>query len=460
MNESSAREGTKRRSDGQPNILVIMTDQQRWDTVGAYGCPMDLTPNLDAMAEQGTRLERAFTSQPLCGPSRGCLQTGQYATTSGVWKNGRPLPEMDHLLAKELKRNGYQTHYVGKWHLADTGTKPVPAERRAGYEDSWLAADIPEFTSHPTEGVVYDEENNPVEFDNYRVDAYTDLAISVLEEASEREDPFFCFLSYLEPHHQNDMETFVAPEGYAEQYANPYVPPDLRDQPGDWYAELPDYYGICERIDECLGRILDALEREGIAEDTVVLFTSDHGCHFWTRPGEYKRSAHEASIHVPAVIRGPGFNDGSTVEELVSLLDVPPTLLDAAGIDVPERMDGRSIFPLVEGRNVDWRDEVFIQISESEIGRALRTERWKYAVAAPALDGWEEGMDEPASDIYVERYLYDLAADSAERSNLVGRPEYHEIADELRERLLTRIEAIEDERPDIRPYQNPGYREY
>ena len=443
-----------------PNVLVVLTDQQRWDTVGAYGSPMEVTPNLDEMAEQGTRLERAFTTQPLCGPSRGCLQTGQYATTSGVWKNGRSLPDSDHLLAEEFARNGYRTHYIGKWHLANTESEPVPTEQRGGYNNNWIAADVPEFTSHPTEGILDDEDNDPVEFDEYRVDAYTDFAISTLEDASSHNDPFFCFLSYLEPHHQNDMKTFVAPEGYDEQYANPYVPPDLRGKPGDWYAELPDYYGMCKRIDESLGRLLDTLERTGIADNTIILFTSDHGCHFRTRPGEYKRSAHEASIRVPAVVRGPGFNDGDTIEELVSLLDVPPTLLDAAGLSIPNRMEGRSIVPLVDGESDERWNEVFIQISESEIGRALRTERWKYAVAAPTIEGWAEGMDKPASDRYVERYLYDLAADPAERINLVGRPEYRDVADGLRERLLDRIEEIEDEQPDIHPYQNPGYREY
>jgi arylsulfatase A-like enzyme len=452
---------TETNDDSRPNVLVVLTDQQRWDTVGAYGSPMDLTPNLDAMAERGTRLERTFTSQPLCGPSRACLQTGQYGTTSGVWKNARPLPDGDHLLAREFARNGYDTHYVGKWHLAGTKEDPVPEGQRGGYEDRWIAADVPEFTSHPTEGLLYDEDGDPVEFDEYRVDAYTDHAISVLEDARDAEDPFFCFLSYLEPHHQNDMETFVAPEGYAERYAeNPHIPHDLRDRPGDWYEELPDYYGICKRIDECLGRLLGALERTGQAEDTIVLFTSDHGCHFWTRPGEYKRSAHESSIRVPAVLQGPGFDGGDTVEELVSLLDVPPTLLDAAGLDVPETMEGRSLVPLTDGEDVDWREEVFVQISESEIGRAIRTDRWKYAVAAPTVDGWEGGMDDPASDLYVERYLYDLASDPNERINLVGRPEYQETLDELRGRLLERIAEVEDERPEIRPYQNPGYRTY
>lgn len=448
-----------RQKDDSPNVLLVLTDQQRWDTVGAYGSPMDLTPNLDMMAERGTKLENAFTSQPLCGPSRGCLQTGQYATTSGVWKNGRPLPDDDQLLAKVFRRNGYQTHYVGKWHLANTGADPVPADRRMGYE-KWLAADVPEFTSHPTGGVIYDGDNQPIEFDDYRVDAYTDLAISTLENAHEADDPFFCVLSYLEPHHQNDMETFVAPDGYAEQYANPYVPPDLREQPGDWYSELPDYYGICKRIDESFGRLLSKIDEMNIADDTVVLFTSDHGCHFWTRPGEYKRSAHDASIRVPAVIQGPGFDGGGTINELVSLLDVPPTLLDAAGISPPQQMEGRSIIPLLKEETTNWREEVFIQISESEVGRAIRTDRWKYAVAAPTVEGWAEGMDEPKSDRYVERYLYDLAADPAERTNLVGRPEYRQIADHLQERLLDRIEMVEGYRAEIAAYQNPGYRSY
>jgi arylsulfatase A-like enzyme len=445
----------------RPNVLVVLTDQQRWDTVGAYGSPMDLTPNLDAMAAEGARVDTTVTPQPLCGPARSCLQTGQYATESGCWKNGIPLPDVDHLLARQFAAAGYETGYVGKWHLAATQDDPVPADRRGGYEDRWLAADVLEFTSHPYEGVVYDGDGDPVNLDGYRVDGLTDLAVSALESS---DDPFFLFLSYLEPHHQNDRETYVAPDGYADRYRqSPYVPPDLRDRPGDWYEELPDYYGICRRIDECLGRLLEALERLEVADDTLVVFASDHGCHFRTRPGEYKRSPHDASIRVPLVFRGPGVRAGQTIEGPVSLLDVPPTLLDAAGIEVPDEMQGYSLYPEFAGRRADGDerpDEVFVQISESQIGRAVRTDRWKYAIAAPGEYGWRAGLDDAASDVYVERYLYDLAADPAERVNLAGRPEYRDVADELRERLLARIERVEGASPEVVPHEDPGFREY
>lgn len=451
----------------RPNVVVFFTDQQRWDTVGVYDSPMDLTPALDAAAERGTVLEHAISSQPVCAPTRGSLQTGQYATTNGVLRNWDALPDHDHAIARVFGRSGYETGYVGKWHLANTGTDPVPEDRRTGYEDFWRVADALEHTSHPYEGVVYDGDGERIEFDGYRVDALTDMAIEFVRR--EREAPFFLTLSHLEPHHQNDMETYVAPDGYANRHRDPWVPPDLRETPGDWYAELPDYYGICERLDECYGRLLDALDAEGILNETIVLFVSDHGCHFRTRNGEYKRSCHESSIRVPAVFRGPGFEDGGRIDGPVSLVDLPPTLIDAAGLAVPAAMEGESVLPLVDGsqsgvRSGDGdpgsesgdeigaaggrprRDDVFVQlISHAEVGRALRTDRWKYSVYAPEANP----DDDPQPDRYVERYLYDLRADPYEETNLVGRDDYRAVADELRDRLLERIEAVEDESVEI-----------
>lgn len=431
----------------RPNVIVFFTDQQRWDTVGAYGNPLGLTPNLDEAADSGAVLEQAITPQPVCAPARGCLQTGQYATTHGVWRNRKVLDVADEMtLAGTFARNGYETGYVGKWHLSGDIVEPIPRERRAGYRDYWIAADLLEFTSQPYEGRLFDGRTEPVDFDGYRVDALTDLAIDFVER--DHDAPFFLFLSHLEPHHQNDLETYVAPDGYAHRYRDPaWVPPDLQGTPGDWYSELPDYYGICRRLDECYGRLLAALEGVGCLDDTIVLFTSDHGCHFRTRNEEYKRSCHEASVRVPAVFRGPGFENAGRVTEPVSLVDIAPTLLDFAGIDPPSSMEGQTIRPLVEGDGGDWKDEVFIQISESEVGRALRTDRWKYSVTAPDADGW----DDAASETYVERYLYDLDADPYEQTNLIGCEDYRDIADDLSARLRERIEAIEGATPAIRP---------
>ena len=433
-----------------PNVLVVFTDQQRWDTVGAHGSPLDITPNVDEAAAGGTVLEQAITCQPVCAPARACLQTGQYATTNGVTNNGMELPESDHTLARVFNRAGYDTGYVGKWHLKDGPTGPVPEGHRGGYEDYWRVANILEFSSHPYEGVVYDENDDPVEFDGYRVDALTDMTVDFIER--DREDPFFCFLSYLEPHHQNDMQSYVAPEGYAHRHRFDWVPEDLRNHPGDWQEELPDYYGICERIDECYGRLLDALEAQGELENTIVLFTSDHGSHFRTRNGEYKRSCHESSIHVPAVVRGPGFEGGNRIDDPVSLLDFPPTLIDAAGLSVPDEMEGDSMMPLLGSDDAEWKSEVFVQpISNEEVARTIRTDRWTYSVYAPEKDGWGSGQ----SDLYVERYLYDLKADPHQEVNLVGRRAYEDVADRLRARLRERIEDIEGP-VEIEPAEYPA----
>lgn len=426
----------------KPNIIVFFTDQQRWDTVGCYGGTQGLTPNLDWVAQRGVRFENAFSCQPVCTPARACLQTGRFGTETGVFRNRRPLPQSEATIAKILKNKGYETGYIGKWHLAITRDKPVPMELRGGYEDFWLGSDGLEHTTHPYEGVLYDTECKEVRFQNkYRVDAITDYAIDYLETRS-LEKPFFLFLSYLEPHHQNDVGKFVAPEGYAEKFKDYPVPGDLQDTEGDWRKGLADYYGMCKRLDENFGRMMEKLEALGLNDNTIVLFTTDHGCHFMTRNNEYKRSCHEASIRVPMVISGPGFEGGKVVNELVSLIDIAPTIADIGGADIPARMHGHSLKALIEGRGDEWPEEVFVQISETEVARAIRTKRWKYCVNAPDKDGWNDFC----SDVYVEEFLYDLQSDPHERNNLIGNSGYRkvcaELADILKRKMLEAGEKI------------------
>ncbi|MEJ7838916.1 MAG: sulfatase-like hydrolase/transferase, partial [Thermomicrobiales bacterium] len=353
------------RRTGSPNVVVFFTDQQRWDSTGLHGNPLDLTPNLDRIGHEGTHVANSFTCQPVCGPARSSLQTGQYATTTGSFRNGIPLAKGTPTLATRFRDAGYQTGYIGKWHLADQ--EPVPADQRGDY-DYWRAANVLEFSSDAYNFRVFDNDDEPFEKPGYRVDAQTDAAIEYIDQ--HRDEPFFLFCSYIEPHHRNRLDDYPAPDGYRERYENAWTPPDLAELGGSSQRQLPGYWGCIKRLDEAFGRLMDALKSLDLIENTIVLFTSDHGCHFKTRNPEYKRSCHEASIRVPTVLTGPGFNGGGRIPELVSLVDLPPTLLDAAGIDVPDSMQGRSILPLLNGRGgEEWPKEVFVQISESQIGR-------------------------------------------------------------------------------------------
>ncbi|BFT72530.1 sulfatase-like hydrolase/transferase [Paenibacillus sp. P36] len=436
----------KQSAEKRPNIIVFFTDQQRWDTTGAHGNPLELTLNFDRMAAYGTHAVNTFTCQPVCGPSRSTLQTGLYPTVSGCFKNSIPLPEGTRTVAHYFKEAGYDTGYIGKWHLAGTRTNPVPVDKRGGY-DYWLAADSLEHTSDAYRTMLYNGDNEPVELPGYRVDALTDAAIRYIADRRTAEKPFYLFLSYLEPHHQNHRDDYPSPDVYRGRYSSRYVPADLAALNGTANQHLDGYYGMVKRLDEALGRLNDALKSLNLTDNTVIAFTSDHGCHFKTRNEEYKRSCHESSIRVPLAFSGPGFNGGGAVRELISLIDLPPTLLDAAGIEVPDHMQGRSLMPLIGGNRmgVTWQQEIFVQISESEVGRAIRTRRWKYAVTAPSGDPIR---DSGASE-YVESSLYDLEADPYELNNLVDKQSHEEVRAHLRELLIKRMVSSGESAPTI-----------
>lgn len=429
----------------KPNVIVFFTDQQRWDTTGVHGNPLDLTPNFDRMAQMGTHLYNTTSCQPVCGPARSCFQTGQYATTTGCFRNGIPLPDEAKTLADFFKAGGYDTGYIGKWHLAKPGVVgPVPEEQRGGY-DYWLSANLLEFVSDAYDCVLYDNDNNEVKIPGYRADAQTDAVIDYIND--HQVDPFFLFISYLEPHHQNHLDDYPPPDGYRERYAGRWTPPDLLALGGSSQQHLGGYYGMVKRLDEALGRMIDALKSLEMLDNTIILFTTDHGCHFKTRNDEYKRSCHESSVRLPTAIMGPGFNSGGQIREVVSLLDMPPTLLDGAGLPVPDQMQGRSVVPLVKRQAVDWPEETFIQISEAQVGRAVRTQRWKYGVDAPQKHGGKDA----GSDRYVEQYLYDLEYDPYELTNLVDADSHEQVRVVMRERLIRRMVEAGEAIPVIEP---------
>ena len=427
----------------KPNILFFFSDQQRYDTLGCNGQPLPVTPNLDKLAEEGVNFDCAFTPQPVCGPARACIQSGLYPTETGCTINGIAMPVGQDTLAKRMSDAGYRTAYVGKWHLASdmrTGHHyehaPVPVERRGGYSDYWYVADMLELTSHGYDGYVFDGDNNKVEFNGYRADCITDFALNYLRDY-DKEEPFFLMISHIEPHHQNDRNDFEGPEGSREKFKDFQKPDDLPDGVGDWEEYLPDYLGCCNALDRNLGRIIDLLKEKEMYENTLIIYASDHGCHFRTideREGngfdDYKRTSFENTIHVPLVLRGPGFLGGKRVENLVSLMDLPATILEAGGAERMQGMHGRALQAVFTGK--DWENAVYIQISESYVGRAVRTDRYKYVLHAPG----KMPRQEADSDFYEEKYLFDLKNDPLERNNLIADPAYAGVKKQLRERLL------------------------
>ena len=428
----------------KPNIIVFFTDQQRWDTSGLHGNPLSLMENFDHYAQEGTHLFNSFTCQPVCGPARASLQTGKYATKTGVFRNHITLNKNQKTLAQHLNNEGYETAYIGKWHLGSSD--PVKKNERGGY-NYWLASNLLEFTSDSYDTIIYDKDNKRIKLPGYRIDAIVDAAIRFINQ--KRKKPFFLFISLIEPHHQNHTDDYPPPIGYREKYAGRWVPPDLQTLKGSAHQHLAGYFGMTKRIDEAYGRLIDSLLSLKLMDESVLFFTSDHGNNFKTRNEEYKRSCHESSIRVPSSVIGNIFEQGGRIKNLVSILDIHATILDIAGIK-NFKSDGNSILPLVMKKNIKWIDEIFIQISESQVGRSLRTKKWKYCVNSPNSDPWND----QGSNNYVEQFLYNLDADPYELNNLIGIKEFDVITKKLRNKIKKYIKKHENVNSNVEKANN------
>lgn len=425
----------------KPNIVVFFTDQQRADTCGCYGQPLNTTPRLDEFAAGGTIFENTYTCQPVCGPARSAIQSGLYPTKTGCFRNGIALPEQIPTIAKQLDSLGYCTAYVGKWHLATTEgeenyeTTPIPREKQGGYKDLFTASDVLEFTSHGYDGYVFDKDGKRLDFKGYRPDCITDYALDYINNYDSKK-PYFVFISHIEPHHQNDRNCFEGPIGSKEKFKDFVVPKDLDGMSGNFMKEYPDYLGCVNSLDYNFGRILDAIEKRGDKDNTVVFFTSDHGSHFKTRNSEYKRSCHDSSIRIPFVVSGGDFSNRGRVESITSLIDLPQSILSVAGKTEPT-FDGHDLSAVARGEQK--HDFAYIEISEHHVGRAIRTNRYTYEIARPDLDAWNA----PGAPWYEDLFLYDNFLDPAQQNNLINDKTYDEIKHNLRKIIADKIKQIE-----------------
>lgn len=432
----------------RPNIIFYFSDQQRWDTVNETA-----TPNLMKLAEDGIKFDNSYTCQPVCGPARACLQTGVYATQNKCYWNGIPLPQDIKPLAEYFNEAGYETAYVGKWHLASDRLPnigfhcektAIPKELQGGYKDWWRAADVLEFTSHGYDGYVFDAEGNKLDFKGYRADCINDFALEYIDQKTS-DKPFFMFVSQIEPHHQNDHHCYEGPKDVVPKFKDYPLPDDLTFLKGDYKEMYPDYMAAINSLDSNVGRLVKKLKEKGLYDNTVIIYTSDHGSHFKTRNLEYKRSCHDSATHTPLIIEGGAFKGGNVDSRLVSLIDLPPTLLDIAGIDIPDSYMGKSL--LKELETGEERDCVFMQISESQCGRAIRTKKYKYAIRTLAPTGYALHK----ASVYFEDYLYDLEKDPIEKHNLIKDPKYASERKKLKEMLIREMTAAGEKEPKILP---------
>ncbi len=450
----------------RPNVIVILLDDVRADVFGCSGHPFSKTPGIDSLAADGVQFRNAFVAISLCSPSRATILSGCRPQRTGVFGNrGRELDERVESFPEAFQRAGYRTAFMGKWHMAPG------IEARRGF-DHWL--------SFSGQGVYQDpnlwENGERVERTGYMTDLLNDGAVEWLSERNS-EEPFLLYLSHKAVH-----VPFKPAERHRHDYADQDVTPpkswldDLSGKPsymiserlermslGAWKPlpgeDLPDriptevtareivlakekmrdYLRCLRSVDEGVGRILDTLRESGLAQDTLVLLTSDNGLmigeHFM---GGVKQLAYEESIRVPLIVSYPAGFEGPVVrEELISVLDIAPTLLELCGIESDSRMQGMSLAPLLSAKPkglVQWRDDIYYEHFFDRRWRwrphlqALRTERWKL-IQSPMYPG--------------ELELYDLVQDPEELHNLAYDPAHEDVLQALDLRLQERVAQAE-----------------
>ncbi len=437
-----------------PNIVVVLVDDLRWDDIGAAGHPFAATPNIDRLAREGSRFLNAFAATPLCSPSRATILTGQYTHNHGIIDNtardaaSHGLPTF----AIPLEASGYRTAFVGKWHMGNDDT------RRPGWT-RWVAMKGQGEAQNPKLNV--DGERR--EAAGYVTDVLTDYAVDFVKAATDK--PFMLFLAHKALHpnivQQDDGSTgsvagqqagFVPAERHRGRYAAATVPrrpnagrppagkpalqrtieglPPLGATTGTPDADVRARLEMLLGVDESLGRLVRTLEELGELDDTVVIFTSDHG-YFYGEHGlnEERRLAYEETARIPLIVRYPKrVRAGSTPAQLVQTIDLAPTILSLAGVIDTGRRDGRSLVPLLEGESPAWRSSLLIEYySDTVFPRilqmgydAVRTGRYKY-IRYTELPGMDE--------------LYDLETDPYEMSNLIGSQQARTLLPGLRDEL-------------------------
>jgi N-acetylglucosamine-6-sulfatase len=420
------------RPDPRPNLVVVLSDDHRWDALGAAGNPAIITPVMDGMARDGVYFRQATVSVSQCHPVRASLLTGLPAFQHGVLSTKLVKPGAAETLCRRptvaslLRDAGYRTVVVGKWHL------PAPPWQ-CGFDDvrTWL----PEGgTDYQDPLLVHGISHMPETVAGFTQEIFTDDAIGFLRGKEAQDGPFLLWLGYTAPHLPYEPNPERIANLYAGRGDDELLPPNFpRDvQANDWRH----YDEAVSHLDEQIGRVLSALRETGLAERTVVVLLGDNGYMMGERGiggpdsgANGKQVPYESSLRVPFLMVGPGLPRGLASDLPVSSLDLSPTLLSLAGVKAPDSWPGRNLTAAFAGKTEireafsEWSDDESPSFGKLAF-RAVRTPTHKLIL-------WKD----PALGIRGEE-LYDLAADPAETRNLAADPAVREVLDDLRARLL------------------------
>lgn len=415
-----------------PNVVVILTDDQRWDAMSCAGHPFLKTPNLDRLASEGARFANTFVTTSLCSPSRASLLSGRYARAHGVLNNFTEYPNDLPSYPRRLHEAGYETAYVGKWHMGETNDAPRP-----GF-DHWM--------SHRGQGNYFDNEFNidgrRQQLPGYYTTVVTEHVVSWLRQPHPK--PFLLILGQKAPHggpiqpeprfeHAFDEVTIARPRNF-DDYAGPGKPAWLAESLPTWHGVGGPLYGLkvydrfvrayCATllsVDESVGKIYETLRALGQLDHTILVFTSDNGFVLGEHGRVDKRTMYDESLRIPLLVRyPPAVKPGTIIREMTLSLDLAPSLIDLCGARPLPNSHGRSWKPLLAGRHGGWRKSFLYEYNyEAQFPytpnvRGVRTDDWKL-IHYPHGDGSPDRF---------KAELYNLRSDPLEMHNLIDDPKH------------------------------------
>lgn len=417
----------------KPNLLLIMADQMHKYALGAV-TPYVKTPNLDRLAAEGTLFANAYSNNPVCGPFRGILYSGRYSKDNRVQKNGQALREGEETLPKELARLGYETGFVGKLHLGADGNGAVPEKYWAGHGHFF---GYQCYNGFRDQVCFYDEQGTEHQFYEHRTDVTARLGIERLDKLARSGKPFLQTIFFQAPHYPEqpseqyerlyDGVEFPMPEQYGqiEPYTptySPYSPrpfalcPDYARYGGNQQEYLKLYYAMVSQIDVNVGLILRELERLGIAEDTAVVFSADHGDMQGSHGMKNKCLPYERSCGIPLIVKIPWIEQKRVVETPVSAVDLYPTCMGLAGEASKKELPGESLLGLLSGTAAKHRPVFAENHMTQQPWYLLRDSRFKLVADADSL---------------IPRLLFDMENDPEEAENLISDPDFFSVREAL-----------------------------